>query len=296
MSPVLFSIGGFAVSSFGIFLALGFLFGIFLIWRLARAWELDEEKVLDLMLLTFIGALVGARAYFALEHWNYFADSPFNLVLINKIPGFSFWGGFLGGWLTLYAFAKRKRVDFWQLADITLVGLLGGLILSDLGCLLGGCNIGASSKIFFAVTQVGSLGKRWPVQAIESLIFTIILVRIWSQATHFHQRGKIIGLGLTLIGATKLLLEPLKQNHSELLFSFFFVFLGLTILYRVSRQNPVTYLKGLVVFFVKLFTDSQERLKVVQNFSKSWYNQKANFGWKLRNLKKLLRKLNVKFS
>ena len=47
MLPVLFSIGKISVSSFGIFLALGILLGIFLVWRLSRAWDLDEEKILD---------------------------------------------------------------------------------------------------------------------------------------------------------------------------------------------------------------------------------------------------------
>lgn len=296
MFPVLFSIGGFTVSSFGIFLALGFLFGIFLIWRLARAWDLDEEKVLDLMLLTFVGAFVGARVYFALENWNLFVASPFDLVLINKIPGFSFWGGFLGGWLTLYAFARRKHIDFWQFADIAVVGFLGGLILSNLGCFFGGCNVGIPSKVFFAVTQVGSLGKRWPIQIIEALILAMALGKVWSQATHFHQRGKIVGVGLILIGIIQLMLEPLKQNHSGAIFSAFFIILGATIFYRVTKKNPINHLKSLLAFPGELVRNPAVRKEVVQFFSKSWYNQKTNLSWRTRNWKKLLRRFNVKLS
>lgn len=296
MFPVLFSVGSLSVSSFGIFLALGFLLGIFLIWRLARAWDLDEEKILDLTLLTFLGGLIGARIYFAMENWQYFAASPFNLFLVNIIPGFSFWGGFLGGWLTLYVFARRKRLDFWQLADIASVGLLGGLILADIGCFLGGCNVGTVSKLFFAVTQVGVLGKRWPIQLIEAVLLIISLSKIWSQATHFHQRGKIVGLGFTLVGATKLVLEPLKQNHTDGIFSGILLLLGLIILYRVTKKNPVTQLRGLLAFLVGLITKPEVRKTAIQSLGKSWYNQKADFGWKLRNLKKLLRRFNVKFS
>lgn len=296
MFPVLFSVGGLSVSSFGVFLALGFLLGIFLIWRLSRAWDLDEEKVLDLILLTFIGGMIGARVFFTIENWQYFISSPLNVILVNQVPGFSFWGGFLGGWLILYFFARRKRLDFWQLADIASVGLLGGLILSDLGCLLGSCNIGTVSNSFFAVTQVGIIGRRWPIQAIEALLLFVGLLRIWFQATHFHQRGKIISSALILIGVIKLILEPIKQNHTELMFPVLFIFLGFTIFYRATKQSPVKHFKGFVKNILRFFTDPKNRTKAIQNLRKEWYNQKVNIRWKLRSFKKLLRRSNVKFS
>lgn len=283
MFPVLLTIGKFSVSSYGVFLALGFLFGIFLIWRLARAWDLDEEKTLDLTLLTFIGGMIGARIYFTIEHFEYFT-SVLDFILINKISGFSFWGGILGGSLTLYFFAKRSRMDFWQAADIASVGFFAGLILADVGCFAGGCNIGTTSKAFFAVPMVGLLGKRWPVQLIEALVFIFGLLKIWAVATHFHQRGKIAGLTLIYIGAFKLLLDPLKQDHSERGLWISLTFLGLVIYYRVTKQNPLSQLKD----FRKSFT--------LQNFIKTCYNQKANFFWQIRNSKKVLRRLNVKFS
>lgn len=296
MFPVLFSIGTLSVSSYGVFLALGILFGIFLVWRLCRAWELDEEKILDLTVLTFLGGLLGARVYFVILNLEYFLSSPLNLILINKVPGLSFWGGILGGWLTLYFAARRFKMDFWQLADIALVGVIGGLILSSLGCFFGGCNIGVPTSAFFGVTMVGSLGKRWPVQIIESLILSVSLVKIWSSATHFHQRGKIASLGFIYIGIIKLMLDPFKLDHSGRIFSVIFVLLGLTIYYKVTNQNPITHLKIFGKFLVKFIVEEEVRKKVVQTVYKSWYNQKTNIGWKLRNLKKLLRRSNVKLS
>lgn len=296
MFPVLFKIGSVSVSSFGVFLALGSLLGIFLVWRLARAWDLDEEKILDLTLLTFVGGLIGARVYFAMEHLSLFTSSPLSLILINKNPGFSFWGGFLGGWLTLFTFAKRFKVDFWQLADIAAVGLMGGLILSDLGCFLGACNIGAPSKAFFSVTMVGVVGKRWPIQIIEALFLTFGLFKVWSKALHFHQRGKIVSLAFIYIGITRLVLEPLKQNHSSALFSAVLLLLGLTIYYKVTKQSPVAHLKRLGRFSAGVITNPKVQKQVVQSAGKSWYNTKASIAWKLRNIKKMLRRFNVKFS
>jgi len=303
MLPVLLSIGDWPVSSFGVFLVLGFLVGMFLVWRLARAWDLDEEKVLDLTLLTFLGAILGARIYFAIENLPVFMASPFNLILINKVPGLSFWGGILGGWLTLHYFAKRKRLDFWQLADIAFVGLLGGLILSSFGCFLGGCSIGSQTDSIFGVSMVGAVAKRWPVQIIEAVLLILGLLKIWSKATHFHQRGKIAALGFLYVGFITMVLDPLRQDHSGRMFSLIFILLGSTIYYRVTKQNPLTHLKQVKRFLVQFVIDAETRKRVVQNLSKSCYNQKTIIGWKLRSLKKnsggikrLLRRLNVKFT
>lgn len=276
---------------------------MFLVWRLSRAWDLDEEKTLDLTLLTFIGGIVGARLYFVLENLQIFFASPLNLILINKVPGLSFWGGILGGWLTLYYFARRKRLDFWQLADIAFVGILGGMVLSNLGCFLGGCNIGTPTNSIIGVSMAGALGKRWPVQLIEAILLTFGLLKIWSKATHFHQRGKIAGLGFLYVGAITFILDPLRQDHSGRLFSLVFILLGSTIYYKVMKQNPITHLKLIRRFLVQVVADPETRKRVVQNLYKSWYNQTTKLSWKLRNLrkksggiKKLLRRLNVKFT
>lgn len=284
MLPVLFSVGNIAVSSFGVFLAFSFLAGIFLIWRLCRAWDMDEEKTLDLTVLTFLGGLIGSRIYFVTEHLAFFVATPVNILLINKAPGFTFWGGFLGGWLTLFFFARRFRMDFWQLADIALVGLLGGLILSDMGCFLGGCSVGSVTKSALSVNMTGLIGKRWPVQLIEGFLLSLVFLRIWAKATHFHQRGKIASLGFIYIGLIKLLLLPLKENRSEAIFVAIVMLLGLTLYYVITKQNPIKHIRNWVCSLT------------VQNIIKYWYNQKISIGWKLRNLKKLLRRSNVKFS
>ena len=290
MFPTLFSIGKLSVSSFGVFLSLGFIFGVFLIWRLSRAWDLDEDKILDLTLLTFVGGLLGARIYFGISHLSEFAPSPLKIIFFTKYPGFSFWGGFLGGWLTLFYFARRQRRDFWQIADIASVGFLGGLILSDIGCFLGGCGAGSVTKSIFGVPMVGLTSKRWPVQLFEAVLLILVLKNIWGKATHFHQTGKIVSLCLILIGLIKLILEPLRSvSDGGYIFPLTLIFLGVTIFYRVTKGSIILDAKS----FLKFISNRQ---LVLVTFKKNWYNQTTSFLWRLRNFKKLLERLHVKFS
>lgn len=286
MFPVLFSIGKLPVSSFGVFLAMGFLLGIFLIWRLSRAWDLEEEKVLDLVLMTFLGGLAGARLYFALENLHIFIPNFLRLILINKYPGLSFWGAFLGGWLSLFYFSRRQKMDFWQISDFASVGFLGSLILADLGCFLGGCEIGVKSNLFFAVGMVGFLGKRFPVQILEAIGFSWVLLKIWSAAIRFHPRGKILSMSLIYIGLIKLLTGFLKQSAFQgQFFSLVLVFLGVVILYKITKRSFTSDLKNLPHL---IFT--------LDGLKKYWYNQTTSFLWKIKNIKRILRRMNVRIS
>lgn len=295
MLPVLFSIGNISISSFGVFLALAFLFGVFLIWRLSRAWDLPEERILDLTLLSFAGGLLGARIFFVIEHWQFFSSLD-KILLINKYPGLSFWGGFLGGWLALYFFSRKFKMDFAAVADIGMVGFLGGLILGNLGCFLGGCGVGIASNFFLAAPVIGVIGKRFPVQILEALLLSWVLIRIWAKATHFHPRGLIVSQCLIYIGAVKLLMEPLKDLSSGFLFPLTLIVLGTHIFYKIhsGKRTLLADIKSFLKFILSLFNNAKARNLAVQQIKKSWYNQKIAVSWKLRSLNKILRRMRVK--
>lgn len=297
MIPVLFSIGNVSVSSFGVFLALAFLFGVFLIWRLSRAWDLSEEKILDLTLLSFLGGLLGARIFFVAEHITSFLSLE-RILLVNKYPGLSFWGGFLGSWLTLYFFSRKFKMDFWQIADITAVGFLGGLILGNIGCFLGGCAVGAPSNLFLATPMVGVIGKRFPVQVLEALLLTFALLKTWGRATHFHPRGLIVSQCLIYIGSVKLLTESLKDLSNGFLFPLTLIVLGIHIYYRIysGKRTLLSDIKSFLKFILSFLNDAKTRNLTVQQIKKSWYNQKIAVLWRLRTLSKILRRMRVKIA
>lgn len=303
MWPVLFSLGNLSISSFGFFLSLGFLCGVFLIWRLSRAWDINEEKVLDLVLVIFLGGILGARLYFVLEHQEFFLADLTKVILVTKYPGFSFWGGLLGGFLALSAFARRFRLDLWRMADVVVVGLVGGLIFGQIGCLLGGCNVGIRSDLFLAVPQVGVVGRRWPIQAIEALVLILVLRDIWKKAIHFHTPGKITSTALIYLGVVKLLAGFLKQGNSlEQILSLGLFFLGVAISYKINKRRLRTDWKMIKKTAPALVVNSQIRADTLSKISNYCYNQLSSFfknqkiewSWRLKDINKLLRKVHVK--
>jgi phosphatidylglycerol:prolipoprotein diacylglycerol transferase len=298
MIPVLFNIGPFPVSSFGVFLVTGFLASVFIAWRIAKAYDLNETKIIDLSIFTFFGGLIFSRLYFVITHQSLF-NSLVQVFIINKYPGLSFWGGFWGALIILYILIKRTKLNFWQISDLMSVATLLGLSIGSLGCFLGGCGIGIASDSFLAVNNLGFIGKRLPVEGLEAIIFLIFFLILWNQEIKFHFQGKITALFLIFLGLEKFMTDFMKQNRSwEQFQSFILITLGVTIFYILAKKS----LKADIKYIFKVIFYKKERRGVLLSFSKSCYNARIYWqvflGHTAQNITNLpgniRRKINVK--
>lgn len=296
--PVMLTIGKQSISSFGLFLLLAFFMGSFIIWRLIRIYELDEEKTVDLILLTSIGGLILARVYFVLFHLTDF-NTWDKILLINKYPGLSFWGAVLGALLTLRFFTYKMKINFYQAADIGIIGVFSGLVLSSFGCLLGSCEYGQVSNLPIAVTQIGLIGARFPLQIISAVIFLLCALYLWRQSVKFHFNGQILTKGLILLGFFKFVLEFYRGDSQKIflgiplgtVWSLILVVLGVKIYYQQAKKSFLVDLK----YALSLLYMSQRRKNFVSKLARSWYNFRVNLHFFLtRKSKGVFKTFNVK--
>jgi len=305
MLPVLFTLGPISISSFGFFVALGFLAAVYIIWRFIQVYELDKEAVLDLILLTFFGGLIGARLLFILENFAAFqAFSQF--FLINRYPGLSFWGSLLIGVPTLWFFSRRTRVNFWQILDVGAIALLLATTIGDIGCFLGGCAYGVASNWFFATPVVGLIGKRLPVSLIEALLLWLVFVYLYQKALRFHFLGKIFSLSLIYLGVIRLILSPLRGDSRPLgrfintnqLLSVLAIGLGVYLFYARSKRSILADLKGLLM----TISSSRKRTQALIQLRRQLYSTQVSLTIGLNKsltragilARRLQRRLNVK--
>lgn len=297
MKPVLFTLGSLSISSFGVFLLISLLIALFIIWRVIRVYELNEEKVIDLFLLIIAVGFIFARIYFVLFHLPQFNDIT-KVFLINRYPGLSFWGGFLGGLLTLKLFAPKFKANFWQISDFAVVGLFIGISISSIGCLLGSCQYGLPSNSTTAISQVGILSKRFPLQIIESIVFLIGSIILWRSVLKFHFFGAVFAKGLILLGIFKFILEFFRGDQQKLsnfslgfLWAVLFIILGIRVYYMQSKKSLVRDFQN----FIALFYNKNKRRLAVLKFFKTWYNLKVNLRVRFKEMSRSIFKLlNVK--
>src|SRR4051812_14858450 len=92
MYPVLFRLGTFEVTTFGVLVAIAALVGIWIFGRELARSGLPEDAT-NAAVAGVIGGLIGAKLLWTAEHAS---EEPILSLLLSR-GGMSWFGGFLGG-------------------------------------------------------------------------------------------------------------------------------------------------------------------------------------------------------
>lgn len=108
---MLFTVGPFSVSWFGLALAAAYLWGVFLFWRWGRRDGFSSPALLDLTILSSLAGLAGGK---------------FFPMLFGGNPEI-FWVGAIGaGLVAFYLYILAKKWSFFRLADLAATALSFG--------------------------------------------------------------------------------------------------------------------------------------------------------------------------
>jgi len=175
MLTFLFSLGRVTFYTFGFFFAIGFFLAAFIVWRRLKDLGFKEEKIIDGIIFSTIFGLFVSRIFFIFQNFQNFRFSLSRWFLVNRYPGFSFWGGIGGTLLSLFLFCRKQKWNFWRVMDEVTFGILPFLFLIQLGTFLNGAGAGRPTDMFWGVFFPGGLVRQHPV----SLFMAIFLLLIW---------------------------------------------------------------------------------------------------------------------
>ena len=200
MHPHLIDLGPLSLSTYGAFVAAGYLLGI--LWlktQLPFMKEIDEGKFWTMIYGLFFGAVAGGKLLFLFVERRAFLSGEMSLVRDFRY-GFVFFGGMLGaaamGFLVRWWIAAPYRPN----SDFFGVALPMGHAVGRLGCLFAGCCYGKPTGLPWAV-RLGGPGSStppqlWgvplhPVQVYESLSCAAIAWFLWAWALPRAKRGEL---------------------------------------------------------------------------------------------------------
>lgn len=298
MYPTLITVGPVTITSFGLLLVLSFVIGLFSCWRLVNIYELNKEKIIDSFLIIILGSIVGSRLAFVAEHWQQF-DTFLKIILINKYPGMSWWGGFILSVILVSIFIYRSKLNWWQIADLVVVGLFSGLAVGSFGCLLGACQAGQVTAWPIGIDQAGLVGKRFPLQIVEMIIYWIIFQRLWKASIRFHFLGQVAVIGLVWLSVIKFGVDFFRAERSVLylgltasqLLSIVILIIALVSYYRLSKRS----LSRQVNNVGQLFYRQQSQKQFITQTRRQWYNLRVKIVYDLTHLPQIIaKKINVK--
>jgi phosphatidylglycerol---prolipoprotein diacylglyceryl transferase len=142
MHSELLRIGGITLHSYGLCMALGFLFAWQVaVWLCKRSGR-NADQLTSLITGMMIASIGGARVAYVIEHWQVeFADNPSAILRIDQ-GGLMFYGGFIAAALFVLIFIKLKKIKFFEVSDILLSVLPLGHAFGRIGCFMHGCCYG----------------------------------------------------------------------------------------------------------------------------------------------------------
>jgi phosphatidylglycerol:prolipoprotein diacylglycerol transferase len=194
LKPILFHLGSYQLHTFGLLVALGFVFGLWVASRNARRVGLNPEVPYDLAPWLIGGALIGARTLYVISYWQRdFAGQPWSEIVAIWKGGLVFYGGLIGSTLAGTFAAYRSRLPVWKVADCLAPGVALGHVFGRIGCLMNGCCYGRPTGLPWAIQypRDHSTHPAWvhPAQIYESLMNLAFFVGLqW-----FHRRRKFDG-------------------------------------------------------------------------------------------------------
>jgi phosphatidylglycerol:prolipoprotein diacylglycerol transferase len=210
MKPVLFQIGPFPVSSFGVFLLAAFVAGILLLRTRTARWGWDRGEVLDLSLYSIIGGVVGARIGYVLVNLRDFSADWARVLTIWRDAGLTFYGALAGGGLIAWLYCRRRGWSLGWLADATAPGLALGYAIAMIGTLLYGLNYGRASAVPWAVVLFGE--PRHPTQLYLMLAAVVIFAIVQPAASRPHTPGRVFWAFLGLYGIARAAIEVFMDS------------------------------------------------------------------------------------
>lgn len=239
MYPVLFRIGGFTVTSFGVLIALSFIVGGWILSKeLARKGQ-DPEHAWDLCGYAAIFGILGAKLYYLILHFPETAADPGRAILSRS--GLVWYGGFILASLAVIFRLRQLKLPVWTFGDAIAPALAMGYAVGRVGCFLVGDDYGGPTSKPWGVAfpngappstagnlrafgvhvpaevPDGMVMAVHPTQLYEVAMMLIIFAIVWRLRKRFTVPGTLWFVWLALAGVERFIVEIFRAKDDRLL-------------------------------------------------------------------------------
>ncbi|MBI2169988.1 MAG: prolipoprotein diacylglyceryl transferase [Actinobacteria bacterium] len=153
-------LGPFSISPHGLGIAVGYLLGarLFMLPGAARR-GIDADQVYTMLVRGAVGAIVGARLAYVINHPGEYTDDPLEILKVWE-GGISLLGGMAGAITAAATKMRQDGISFWRVMDAVVPGLAFGIIVGRIGDLAIADHLGKETNFF--------LGYRCPPLSVET--------------------------------------------------------------------------------------------------------------------------------
>ena len=243
-------IGPLTLPTYGLLVATGLLCAFFVLRADLRRRQLgaDPNTIIG---LAGLAGLLGAKHYHLLETPREFFAQP---SLLFSQTGFAWFGGLLGGFVTLVLLARHYRIPVLEMLDAASPAAALGYGIGRIGCLISGDgDYGIPSSLPWAMSFpngiVPTTERVHPTPIYELLNAVFVFYFLWrlgaKAARGSRPAGKVFAGFLVLTGVARFLVEFIRLNPRSVFgltnaqaMSLVSILAGSALLLRVRRRFP----------------------------------------------------------
>lgn len=229
--PLVFHIGSFEITGFGLMVMAGFYMGGWSMQRRLSERGLNEQYAWDIVFAAVIGGLIGAKIWYAALYRD-----PGRLL---ERAGLVWYGGLIGGALAVWFIGWRKKIPTSFTADLVAPALAVGYALGRVGCFLVEDDYGIPSSLPWAMkfpqglpaTTAQNL-QHWgvrvptdatpfdvlavhPTQLYETSVMLFAFWILWRLRAHRHATGWLFGVYLLFAGSERFFIEFIRAKDDR---------------------------------------------------------------------------------
>lgn len=243
MRPVLFSVLGFDIQTYGLSKVLAALLGAFLLGRAFQRNGLSRDLGHSIAFWATVWGFVGAKIYFLLEQLPNITTHDLGG------SGFTWYGGLIAGVSSALWIIKRHKLPLATVAGAAAIPLTLAYGVGRIGCLLSGDGTyGKPTDLPWGMTfthgAVPTTIAVHPTPLYETIAALFIAAALWG-LTRYWRPAAIFGAYLVLSGISRFLVEYLRINTPAFLgltqpqlWSLLGTIVGLIIIISTQRQRP----------------------------------------------------------
>lgn len=207
---------GLHLQTFGIFFALNFLAWSALVARRLRELGKPVDWAYEMLFAALIGGLVGARGYYILQNYDQVKGDLVGSIFSGS--GLIWYGGLLGGVVTMLLWARWRGFLSLALLDLAAPALALGYAIGRIGCQVSGDgDYGKPSHLPWAMPyRHGAVptppGVRvQPTPIYETLSMGLLALVLWRLRDRMRP-GALFGIYLVGAGVERFLVEFARRN------------------------------------------------------------------------------------
>jgi phosphatidylglycerol---prolipoprotein diacylglyceryl transferase len=207
---------GISIKTFGVTFALGFIACGAVVARRLRELEQPVDWAYEIVFAALIGGVVGARAYYVVQNYDKVKHDIVGSIFSGS--GLVWYGGAIGGAITVIAWMLWRRVFELRTFDMCVTALALGYGIGRIGCQVSGDgDYGIRSSLPWAMgyphgTVPTPTGVRvQPTPIYETVVMCLLAYFLW-QLRDRVRPGVVVALYLVGSGLERFLVEFIRRN------------------------------------------------------------------------------------